>query len=247
MRYALLFFFFAISSVVSAQITSTAQLVDAMQVRYRANWFKEYTFTQQTIRYQEQGAVRDTAIWHEAVSYPDHFRIDFEEEGRFVIFRNDSSWRFQDFSLQGRRYEPQEFLLFKGGMYFMPAADILVKLKAYGYDTTIFREDRLNGRKAYVVGAKKGDLTTKQFWIDVDHFYTLRRISQVSNGRTLDVQYTDHKAVSGGWVEQKVIFYLEGRLLQTEHYLNINASGSLDTAIFDHKSPRRDWFEGREE
>jgi len=217
-------------------------MVDAMQVRYRGKWFKEYTFAQQTIRYDQNGAVRDTMLWHEAVSYPDHFRIDFAQPGRFVIFKNDSSWRFENEQFQQRRLEPQEFLLFKGGMYFRSPATIMQKLKDYGYDTSIFREDRLNGRRAYVVGAREGDLKTKQFWIDADYFYTVRRISQVSNGRTLDVQYSDHKRVKGGWVEQSVTFYLDERLIQIEKYLEIDASKALDKAIFDQTNPKMDWF-----
>lgn len=229
----------------SAQITSTGQLVDAMQVKYRGKWFQEYTFAQQTIRYNQEGAVQDTAIWNEAVSYPDHFRIDFGQPGRFVIFKSDSSWFFQDNELSRHRYEPQEFLLFKGGMYFSSPATIVDKLTAYGYDTSVFREDKINGRRAYVIGAKKGDLTTKQFWVDADHFYILRRISQLSNGGSLDVQYTDHKRVKGGWVEQVVTFYRDGRLIQIEHYLDINASGTLDPETFDTVKPSTDWFDKR--
>lgn len=227
---------------VQAQITNTGQLMDAMQAKYHGKWFKEYTFAQQTIAYQQNGAVRDTMLWHEAVNYPDHFRIDYAEPGRFVIFKNDSSWRFRNNELQQNRLEPQEFLLFKGGMYFRSPATIMDKLKEYGYDTSIFREDRLNGRRAYVVGAKEGDLSTKQFWVDADYFYTVRRISQVSNGRTLDVQYSDHKRVAGGWVEQTVTFYLDKKLLQVEKYLEIDASKKLNPQIFNVNDPVIDWF-----
>ena len=242
MRLITLFCLSLIAIPTAAQMTNTGQLLDAMQVRYRGKWFKEYTFAQETIRYTREGAMRDTSLWHEAVSYPDHFRIDYQEPGRFVIFKNDSAWRYQEAELQQQGYEPQEFLLFKGGMYFRSPATIMDKLKEYGYDTSIFREDRLNGRKAYVVGAREGDLNTKQFWIDADHFYTVRRISRVSNGRVLDVQYSDHKRVAGGWVEQTVTFYLDGRLLQVENYLDIDASQSLDPAIFDHQKPAIGWF-----
>lgn len=225
-----------------SQITSTGQLLDAMQTKNRKSWFKEFTFTQETIRYNQNGAVRDTAIWYEAVSYPDHFRIDYNDKGQFVIFRNDSSFRFQAYQFQSKRLEPQEFLLFKGGMYFISPTEVMDKLKEYGYDTSIFREDRLNGRRAYVVGAKKGDLSTKQFWIDADYFYTIRRISKVSRGRTLDVQYSDHKRVLCGWVEQTVTFYIDQRLLQIEHYVDIDASKVLDMSIFNPKKPSKYWF-----
>ncbi|MFY0592163.1 hypothetical protein [Roseivirga sp.] len=229
-------------SFAQAQISETGQLLDAMQVKNRKTWFKEFTFRQETIRYDQNGAIRDTAIWHEAVSYPDHFRIDYNDQGRFVIFRNDSAYRFQEYQLQRASLEPQEFLLFKGGMYFMSPAKIKEKLEDYGYDVTIFREDRLNGRRAYVVGAKMGDLKSKQFWIDADHFFTVRRISDVGQGRSLDVQYSDHKKVNGGWVEQKVTFYLNERLLQVENYLDIEAAIKLTSDIFNPKVPKRHWF-----
>lgn len=234
--------FLLTGSGLSAQITNTGQLMDAMQAKNRQSWFKEFTFTQETIRYTREGTVRDTAIWYEAVSYPDLFQIDYNDQGRFVIFKNDSSYRFQNYTLQRVALEPQEFLLFKGGMYFISPAKVMKKLKEYGYDTSIFREDRLNGRKAYVVGAKAGDLKSKQFWIDADHYYTLRRISEVGQGRILDVQYSDHKSVDGGWVEQTVTFYLDGRLLQIEHYLDIDASKVLDPQIFDQSNPKQLWF-----
>ena len=127
-------------------------------------------------------------------------------------------------------------------MYYRPRNEVIEKMKAYGYDTSILRYDQLNGRNAIVVGANADDLKTKQFWLDADHFYTVRRISKTSNGQVLDVIYSDHKPINGGWVEQVVTFYLDGRLLQVENYLNIRADVSLDPDIFQPKSPKRDWF-----
>lgn len=213
-----------------------------MQVKNRSSWFKEFTFTQETIRYDQNGAVRDTAIWYEAVSYPDLFRIDYNDQGQFVVFRNDSSYRFKDYAFQRAALEPQEFLLFKGGMYYIPASSVKKKLEDYGYDISTFREDRFNGRRVYVVGAKSDDLNTKQFWIDADHYYTVRRISQVSNGKTLDVQYSNHKRVNGGWVEQVVTFYFDGRLVQVENYLDIQADKVLDKSIFNPSNPSKYWY-----
>lgn len=241
-RFLIALFLIGACQLSIAQITSTGQLLDAMQVKNRKDWFKEFTFTQETIRYDQNSAARDTAIWHEAVSYPDFFRIDYNEKGRFTIFKNDSAYRYQGYVFQSKRIEPQEFLLFKGGMYFISPAKVMEKLKAYGYDTTIFREDRINGHKAYVVGAKKGDLLTKQFWVDADHFYTLRRISKAGQGRALDVQYSDHKKVKGGWVEQTVTFYIDERLLQIERYLDIDASNPLSPSIFNPKNPEKYWY-----
>ncbi len=244
-RFILLFALGFTFQISNAQITSTGQLMDAMQVKNRSDWFKEFTFTQETIRYNQNGAVRDTAIWYEAVSYPDLFRIDYNDQGRFIIFRNDSAYRFQNYNFQSARIEPQEFLLFKGGMYFISPARVMDKLNEYGYDTSVFREDRLNGKRAYVVGAKEGDLETKQFWVDADHFYTVRRVSKTGRGAVLDVQYSDHKRVEGGWVEQTVTFFLDGRMLQIEHYLDIDASKRLSKEVFDPAKPSKYWYKNK--
>ena len=226
----------------SAQITSTAQLLDAMQTKHRDKWFKAFTFTQETIRYNADRSVRDTATWYEAIQYPDQFRIDFDDNGRFVIFDNDSSFRYENYNFQTARLEPQEFLLFKGGMYYTPPSQVLKKLKEYGYDTSLFRNDQFKGRRVYVIGAEEGDLKTKQFWIDADYFYTVRRISQVGGDRTLDVHYEDHKRVKQGWVEQTVTFYLDEQLRQIEYYLEIEAFDQLPSAMFNRTLPAKEWF-----
>ncbi|WP_420386643.1 hypothetical protein [Roseivirga sp.] len=242
MRKVIFLFIASVSGLgLMAQISSTSQLLDAMQVKHRNHWFKTFTFEQETIRYSG-GAARDTSIWNEAILYPDRFRIDYGEPGRFVIFRNDSAYRFSQSAFQSKRLEPQEFLLFKGGMYFMPAYEVSGKLKNYGYDTSLFREDRFNGQRVYVVGAKEGDLKAKQFWVNADHFYIVRRISALSDGRVLDVQYSDHKKFEGGWVEQKVIFYLQEQLIQIEKYLNIEVGQALSEQIFEPENPKMNWW-----
>ncbi len=238
-----LFILFSLSSLaLTAQIENTGQLLDAMQVKNRAKWFNTLTFKQETIRYSQQGQQRDTSIWDEAVKYPDQFRIDYLNNNRTIIFKNDSAYRFDNRTYVDTRYQPQEFLLFKGGLYFMSPGQVMDKLKSYGYDVSLFREDEFNGQKVYVVGAKKGDLKTKQFWVNKDYFYTVRRISTVSGGRVLDVQYEGHKAFGGGWVERKVIFYINDQLLQVENYLDIKVDIELDELVFDSKSPSFNWY-----
>lgn len=237
--YLFLLLIFPLS--LSAQLTNTAQLLDAMQIKHRGKWFKTLTFQQETIRYRE-GQKSETSIWNEAVRYPDHFRIDYLNSGRTVVFKSDSAYRFEKGEFQAKLYQPQEFLLFKGGLYFISRNEVLKKLQDYGYNTSIFRKDRLNGMDVYVVGGKEGDLTSKQFWLNADHFYIVRRISQTSSGATLDVQYEDHERYDGGWVEHKVTFYLNGRLIQVENYLDIKVNMVLNDSVFDSSAPIENWY-----
>ena len=72
MKRAYLFLFLVLPIGLSAQLTNTGQLLDAMQVKHRGKWFKTLTFQQETIRYRE-GQKSETSIWNEAVHYPDHF------------------------------------------------------------------------------------------------------------------------------------------------------------------------------
>lgn len=106
-------------------------------------------------------------------------------------------------------------------------------LQDYGYNTAIFRKDSWKSRPVYVLGAEKGDERSQQFWIDAEHFYLVRRISTTQRDQVLDVHYEDHIAGGGGWVEQTVKFYLDGRYIQLEYYQQIDTSPDLPESLFD--------------
>ncbi|MEL6865393.1 MAG: hypothetical protein AAFP19_13290 [Bacteroidota bacterium] len=213
---------------------STEDLIETMQNRYRDQWFDDFTFVQQTIRFKKDGT-SDTAVWYEAIQYPNLFRIDFDlpEKGDAVIYRQDSSYRFREGRLEGSKYDPQAFLLMKGGLYHYPIATVVQKLQSYGYATDKFRRDSLDGVPVYVIGALAGDMRSPQLWLDAKDFYLRRRISTVSKDRVLDVRYSDHIQSNGGWVEQIVQFYLDDRYIQIEYYQQIDTEVELPTAVFD--------------
>lgn len=219
------------------KINTTKKLLKAMKKRYQGKWFREFTFVQQTIRYNKQGQPRDTALWYEAVRYPDNFRIDYghPSKGNSVLFDADTAYRFRKGKLNASRYDPQYFLLVKGGLYKRKLKECLNILKQGGYKTEIFREDTFNGRPAYVIGAEKGDLKTAQFWVDKEHFYVVRRTRKISRGRLLDLQYKNHIASGGGWVEKIVRIEVDGRLVQMEEYTKIDTSPKISKNFFDPK------------
>lgn len=206
-----------------------------MKKRYQGKWFNAFTFVQKTVRYKKDGQPGDTALWYEAIRYPNNFRIDFghPKKGNSVVFNADSAYRFQKGKLTNTRYDPQYFLLLKGGLYHRKLKECLQILKKGGYATHLFHQNTYNGRPVYVIGANKGDLKTPQFWIDQQHFYIVRRTQKISKGRVLDVQYTKHKATGGGWVEQIVRFEVDGRLVQIEEYTKIDTSPHLTKDLFD--------------
>ncbi len=226
------------------EITDTASLITAMNAKNRNNWFSNFIFKQETIRFRE-GQPTDTAIWFEAIRYPDHFRIDFDPENQqAVIFKQDSSYRISNDSLLNVRHNPQEFLLFKGGLYFYSPEETLSKLESYGYDINQFTQAEWEGREVYIVGAAEGDLSKKQFWLDAEHFFAVRRISINGNGQVIDAQYRHHEKFDGGWVERQVTFYRDGELFQDEFYQDVKVNVSMGAEVFDHRKPVYGWFKG---
>lgn len=239
-------FFFLPFSHAQKEIKSAKALIKQMHKANKGKWFNAFTFVQKTIRFDQEGAVRDSSIWYEAIQYPKNFRIDYGplDDGNANIFRNDSVYSFRSGALQAAAINPQQFLLMKGGLYHYPVKKVLSMLTEYGYNIQQFRSDRWNGRPVYVLGAEAADEKSAQFWIDAEHFYLVRRISQASNERILDVHYSDHIASGGGWVEQTVKFYLDGRYIQLEYYQDIDTAPRLPASLFNPKAfGQEHWFD----
>lgn len=234
---------------IAQKIQNVEALIEAMHKKYQGKWFDGFTFLQETIRFAEDGSEKDRRIWYEAIQYPNNFRIDYGalEEGNSALFRNDSMYRFRNNVLERAEVNPQQFLLMKGGLYHFPVHEVAQKLSDYGYDINKFRTTRFRGKKVYVLGAVEGDLKSPQFWLDAKRFYLVRRISTLSNGKVLDVHYDDHLKSNGGWVEQTVKFYLDGRYVQLENYKEIDTAPKLNPGVFD---PRQfgqvHWYENED-
>lgn len=214
---------------------STKELIKVMNKKYKGKWFNQFTFIQETIKFDEKGAEESKEIWYEAVNYPKKFRIDFGDisNGNTVIYDKDSSWSFENHKLKEIKHNPREFLLMKGGLYHQSIKKTITQLTNYGYDCSKFRTDKLNGKKVYVIGAEKNDLKSRQFWMDAEHFYMVRRIHSPREDLVVDVIYSDHIATNGGWVEQTVKFWVNEKYYQIEYYKEINTTPKLNSSIFD--------------
>src|SRR5882762_1421261 len=136
----------------AAKIKTTEDLVQAMQKKYGKSWYKTATFVQKTTNYEKDGT-KKIETWYEALSVPGSLRIDFTpvKDGNGILFTDNK-------------------------IYILTRADALEKLKGLKFDLSILREDIWQGRSAYVVGARQGDLHSPQFWIEKKNLYFLRMI-----------------------------------------------------------------------
>src|ERR1700740_2989235 len=73
------------------KIETGDDLLEAMHQAFKTGPCKAYTFSQKNTHYKND-SITGNSEWHEAVEFPDKFRIDFGDtkSGNFVIFKNDS-------------------------------------------------------------------------------------------------------------------------------------------------------------
>lgn len=60
----------------AAKITTTEQLIEAMQKKYAKSWYRTATFVQKTTNIDKDGN-RKVETWYEAMFLPGSLRIDF--------------------------------------------------------------------------------------------------------------------------------------------------------------------------
>ena len=239
MRYFFLltFLFFAIApATFAAKITNTDELVHAMQKKYAKSWYQTATFVQKTTNFDKDGNQK-VETWYEAMSLPGSLRIDFTptKDGNGILFTNSQIYIFKNGKVDANRPYVHPLMVLGFDIYRLPQSDVIEKLKGLKFDLSIFREDKWQGRSAYVVGAKAGDLHSPQFWIDKKNLYFVRMIRPAGRdgAQTQETQFNKYRKLGGGWMSPEVIFSVDGKVSTTEEYSELRANVPLDPKLFD--------------
>jgi outer membrane lipoprotein-sorting protein len=223
-------------STFAAKITTTEDLVAAMQKKYARSWYKTATFVQKTTNYEKDGTAK-VEIWYEALSVPGSLRIDFTptKEGNGILFTNNQIYVFKNGKVDVNRPYVHPLMVLGFDIYRMPQAEVLEKLKGLKFDLSILREDTWQGRPVFVVGAKAGDLQSAQFWIDKKNLYFVRMIRPVGKdgAQTQETQFNKYQKLGGGWISPEVIFLVDGKMVTKEEYSDMRADMALDSKLFD--------------
>jgi hypothetical protein len=85
------------------------------------------------------------------------------------------------------------------------------------------------------VGAKTGDLHTRQFWVDKERLVFVRMLGPGGQDttRTSDTRFNKYAPFAGGWVSAEVEFLLDGQRLFLEEYRDIRANVVVPDAMWD--------------
>jgi hypothetical protein len=220
------------------QIQNGEDLLRAMHDRYATNWYDTVTFTQKSTTFNPDGT-SSSETWYEAALLPGKLRIDIgpPADGNGVIIADGTLTAFKKGEVSGTRPLVHLLLILGFDVYRQPAQTTINQVKGQGFDLTKIHEETWDGQAVYVVGADKGDLKSKQFWIRKNNLFFVRLIEpdQHDNAKIADTRFIDYRQLSVGWIAAGVEFYVDGKKVFSESYSDIQANPKLDAAIFDPK------------
>lgn len=211
------------------------ELIKAMHTAYAPDkWYRYLTFSQ-TMEFYRNDSIVQQEVWHEAYQ-PGCLLIKYRskdsKEGR--LYKNFTQYAFKPGEAMRTAARVHELVLVGFDVYFFNPETTIRVLDSLGFDLSKIREDELNGRKVFVVGADKGDETSRQFWIDARRLY-LHRIVYGQSGKMNDVAFDDYEKQQNNWIAKTIRFKTNGKLRLVERYFDIRFPKTLPEAWFDQE------------
>lgn len=211
-------------------------VLHTMHQKYKNGPCKSYTFSQKNAHYRNDSIIGNSE-WHEAIELPDKFRINFgaPEDGNFVIFKNDSSYRYKNNQFKKKKEDLNILLLLLGGMYYREFTDVITRLEKAHYNTQILSTQKWKKQTVYVIGAMKGDTISNQIWVDKKTLRVIRIIEKIDAESVMDMGFDAFQKSCGGYTETKVTFKQNGKIEQVEEYFNIKTLDKIPDEVFNPK------------
>ncbi|HEX8393140.1 MAG TPA: hypothetical protein VF665_12420 [Longimicrobium sp.] len=223
----------------SPAITSSESLIQAMHDRYERTWYRTLSFTQTTTlaRPNDSTVVEE---WREWASIPGGLRIEMGPPagGRVTIFARDSTFSLNRGQLVRAVNRTNALMTVGFDVYAQPVERTLASLRAQGFDLSRFHVDTLQGTPVYVVGALRGDSTSKQFAVEADRLLFIRLLEPAANGQVMAIWFKNYERLAGGWIAPEVEAFVGTRRVLHEVYSNVRANDPVDPAMFDPRAPR---------
>jgi len=222
----------------AAEVKSGEALVIAMHDRYANSWYSTVTFTQKSTTYNPGGTTK-AETWYEALSTPGKLRIDIgpPSAGNGYLLVDGNVTIFKDGQIKATRPQMNMLLVLGFDVYKQSPEKTLEIAKKEGFDAGKFHEDIWEGKPVYVFGAEKGDLKSKQFWVEKERLLFVRLLEPDASdpNKTQDIRFTDYRRLPGGWIAALVEVHQDGKKVFSEEYSEIKSDVHLDPAVFDPK------------
>lgn len=228
----------ALGATGAPDIENGEALVNAMHARYENAWYDTVTFTQKSTTYNPDGTTK-VETWYEAASLPGKLRIDYgpPSDGNGLVLADGGATSFQAGQETSNRPLVNLLLVLGFDVYRQPPEITLGQLKREGIDVTKLHEESWNREPVYVVGADKGDLKSKQFWVEKKRLLFVRLLQpyQRDPSKITDTRFVDYREDSKGMIAARVEVYRDDKMVFTEEYTDIKIGAKLDPGTFDPK------------
>lgn len=220
------------------------QIIAAMHDHYAGKWYRTLTFVQRNTATRPDGA-KQHSVWREYAAIPGKLRIEFEplDSGNGALYVSDSQFVFNADTLASATAFVHPLMVLGFDVYLDPVERTVARLQLGKFDLATVHEDTWEGRPVWVVGAKAGDLRTRQFWIDRERLVFVRLLEpgQRDTTRTSDIRFNKYERAGRAWISPEVAFLVDGQERWLEEYTDIKTDVPLAAALFD---PRQ-WKKGR--
>jgi hypothetical protein len=227
----------ATRSASSVRATSSSGLIKAMHDRYDGKYLKTISFLQNNTAYTTTGQEQKSQ-WYEHIEVPGKLRIAFlpatQKSGLVQI--DDRVASFDNGIRVDFRPSVNPLLLLTADVYVAPVATIMRELDTLHVDGDTFRDDTWEGQPVYIVGAKAGDTTSNQLWVDRGELRLVRFIqSQRVGERTTvsDIRVKGYKEIGGFDVPTEFLVIRNGRPVWREEYADVRINADFPTGTFD--------------
>src|SRR3954464_6138511 len=219
------------------RVTTSAALIKAMHDRYDGKYLKTMSFLQNNTQYRTTGE-ETKSQWYEHIEIPGKLRIAFlpSTQKSGLVQVDDRVASFDNGIRVDFRPSVNPLLLLTADVYAAPVATILRGLDSLHVDGSIIRNDEWEGDAVYVVGAKAGDTTSNQYWIDRDNLRLVRFIQAQKNGdRTIvsDIRVSNYKDIQGFDVPTEFVVLRNGKPVWREQYADVRINEEFPTGTFD--------------
>ena len=219
------------------RLASGSGVVKAMHDLYAGKFLKTMSFLQNNTAYTSTGQEQHWQ-WYEHIEVPGKLRIAFlpASQRSGLVQVDDKVASFDNGIRVDFRPSVNPILLLTADVYAAPLPTIMRGLDSLSVDLGVVRTDEWQGRPVYVIGAKAGDSTSNQMWIDADKLLLLRFIQRGKSGDRpviSDIQVGGYKDIQGYQVPTEFLVIRNGRPVLREQYANVRINEELPAGTFD--------------
>src|SRR5437762_5243506 len=221
----------------AVRVTSSAGLIKAMHDRYDGKYLKTMSFLQNNTRYTATGQEQKSQ-WYEHIEIPGKLRIAFlpASQKSGLVQVGDRVATFDNGIRVDFRPSINPLLQLTADVYVAPVATIARDLDSLHVNMELMRNDDWEGQPVYVVGAKAGDSTSNQMWVDRDHLRLVRFIQSAKTGDRMmvsDIRVKDYKEIQGFDIPTEFLVIRNGKPFWREEYADVRINDEFPAGTFD--------------